>query len=77
MPAVAESDNSAKSASIKSGSEQAKEELNIAPKVPKLRAPGINQAGPIFGFPPEVKVQYPPVVKKLDQEELRNVLDEA
>jgi hypothetical protein len=77
MPAVAESSNSAKSASIKSGSEQAKEELHAAPKVPKLRASGINQSGPIFGFPPEVKVQYPPVVKKLDQEELRNVLDEA
>jgi len=77
MPAVAESSNSTKSASIKSGSDRAKEEAQVAAKVPKLRAPGINQAGPIFGFPPEIKVQYPPVVKKLDQEELRNVLDEA
>ena len=77
MPAVAESSNSTKSASIKSGSDRAKEEPPIAPKMPKLRAPGINQTGPIFGFPPEIKVQHPPVVKKLDQEELRNVLEEA
>ena len=77
MPAVAESSNSIKSASIKSGSDRAKEEPQAVPKVPKLRAPGINQSGPIFGFPPEIKVQYPPVIKKLDQEELRNVLDEA
>lgn len=77
MPAVAESSNSTKSASIKSGSDRAKEEPHVAPKMPKLRAPGINQTGPIFGFPPEIKVQHPPVVKKLDQEELRNVLEEA
>lgn len=77
MPAVAESSGSTKSASIKSGSDQAKEEPAALPKVPKLRAPGINQSGPIFGFPPEIKVHHPPVVKKLDQEELRNVLDEA
>jgi hypothetical protein len=77
MPAVAEATGSTKSASIKSGSDAAKEEPNAAPKVPKLRAPGINQSGPIFGFPPEIKVHHPPVVKKLDQDELRNVLDEA
>jgi hypothetical protein len=77
MPAVAESTGSTKSASIKSGSDRAKEESNTPPKIPKLRAPGINQSGPIFGFPPEVKVHHPPVVKKLDQDELRNVLDEA
>jgi hypothetical protein len=77
MPAVAESTGSTKSASIKSGSDHAKEEPNAPPKVPKLRAPGINQSGPIFGFPPEIKVHHPPVVKKLDQDELRNVLDEA
>jgi hypothetical protein len=76
MPAVAESSNSTKSASIKSGSDRAKEEPQPAPKMPKLRAPGINQSGPIFGFPPEIKVQHPPVIKKLDQEELRNVLED-
>lgn len=78
-PAIAESSTSAstKSASIKSGSDRAKEDANATPKPPKLRSPGINQAGPIFGFPPEIKVHHPPVVKKLDQEELRNVLDEA
>lgn len=74
MPAVPETGGSTKSASIKSGSDRAQEEVNAPPKVPKLRAPGINQSGPIFGFPPEIKVHHPPVVKKLDQEELRNVL---
>jgi hypothetical protein len=82
MPAVvettaAESSNSTKSASIKSGGVATNDDSNAAPKAPKLRAPGINQSGPIFGFPPEIKLQHPPVIKKLNQEELRNVLDEA
>lgn len=76
-PAVSESSQSSKSMSIKSGSDRAKEDAQATPKAPKLRSPGINQSGPIFGLGPEIKVHHPPVVKKLDQEELRNVLDEA
>lgn len=79
-PIVAESSSgSTKSASIKSGSDRAKDDSQAAatPKPPKLRNPGINQSGPIFGFGPEIRIQHAPVVKKLDQEELRNVLEEA
>ena len=75
-PLDADSSRSTKSASIKSGSDRAKEDSQ-APKLPKLRNPGINQSGPILGFGPEIRIQHAPVVKKLDQEELRNVLDEA
>ena len=42
---------------------------------PKLRPAGINQHGSIFGFAPEVKVQHAPVMKSLDTEALRKVLD--
>jgi hypothetical protein len=76
-PLVAESSGSTRSASIKSGSDRAKDDSQVHPKFPKLRNPGINQSGPILGFGPEIKIHHPPVVKKLDQEELRNVLDEA
>ncbi|OQN96797.1 hypothetical protein B0A48_17357 [Cryoendolithus antarcticus] len=52
------------------------QDLGATPKKlkPKLRPPGINQSGPIFGFMPEVKVQYAPVVKGLDEEALRRAL---
>jgi hypothetical protein len=76
-PLDAESSRSTKSASIKSGSDRARDDSQVHPKFPKLRNPGINQSGPILGFGPEIKIHHPPVVKKLDQEELRNVLDEA
>ncbi|KAM0719855.1 hypothetical protein Q7P37_003990 [Cladosporium fusiforme] len=76
-PAVAESSSSTNTASIKSGSDRAKEDAQATPKAPKLRSPGINQGGPIPGFGPEIRVHHPPVVKKLDQEELSSVLDEA
>jgi myosin heavy subunit len=49
---------------------------DATPKKPKLRAPGINQSGPIMGFFPEVKVQHAPVMKSLDQEALKSVLGE-
>lgn len=74
-PPIAESSSSTKSASIKSGSDKAKEDPQPTPKPPKLRSPGINQSGPIFGFGPEIKIHHPPVVKKLDQDELRSVLE--
>jgi predicted nucleic acid-binding Zn-ribbon protein len=76
-PLDGESSRRTKSASIKSGSDRAKDDSLVQPKFPKLRNPGINQSGPILGFGPEIKIHHPPVVKKLDQEELRNVLDEA
>jgi hypothetical protein len=76
-PLDADSSRSTRSASIKSGSDRAKDDSLVHPKFPKLRNPGINQSGPILGFGPEIKIHHPPVVKKLDQEELRNVLDEA
>lgn len=44
------------------------------PKVPKHRTPGINQAGPILGFFPEVKQQHLPIVNTLDEEALRMAL---
>ncbi|KAK6433076.1 hypothetical protein LTR95_010752 [Oleoguttula sp. CCFEE 5521] len=54
------------------------QDLEATPKKPKpkLRPPGINQSGPIFGFMPEVRVQYAPVVKGLDEEALRRALHE-
>lgn len=39
-----------------------------------IRPPGINQAGPIFGFPKETRTQHAPVLKTLDEEELRQAL---
>ncbi|KEQ77779.1 hypothetical protein M436DRAFT_13935, partial [Aureobasidium namibiae CBS 147.97] len=36
----------------------------------KLRPPGINQAGPIFGFGPEPQLPREPVLKTLNEEEL-------
>ncbi|KAK5121080.1 hypothetical protein LTR85_005564 [Meristemomyces frigidus] len=45
------------------------------PKKPKVRPPGINQCGPIFGFPAEVKTHHlPPVMKSLDEEALKVAL---
>ncbi|KAK4551858.1 hypothetical protein LTR86_010854 [Recurvomyces mirabilis] len=44
------------------------------PRKPKVRPPGINQSGPIFGLGPEVKVLRPPVMKGLDSEGLRTAL---
>ncbi|GAB1741631.1 hypothetical protein NU219Hw_g7049t1 [Hortaea werneckii] len=44
------------------------------PKPPKMRPPGINQPGPIFGFPAEVRQQHLPILKTLDEEELKSAL---
>ncbi|RMZ29804.1 hypothetical protein D0859_06083 [Hortaea werneckii] len=45
------------------------------PKPPKMRPPGINQPGPIFGFPAEVRQQHLPILKTLDEEELKSALN--
>ncbi|KAH0282888.1 hypothetical protein KCU62_g9390, partial [Aureobasidium sp. EXF-3399] len=42
----------------------------------KLRPPGINQAGPIFGFGPEPQLPREPVLKTLNEEELWECLNE-
>lgn len=47
--------------------------LDTTPK-PKMRMPGINQAGPIPGFRSEIRLQFPPVIRNLDEEALRNAL---
>nr|OQO31341.1 hypothetical protein B0A51_02115 [Rachicladosporium sp. CCFEE 5018] len=64
--------------SDKVSTHSAGQDLEATPKKPKpkLRPPGINQSGPIFGFMPEVRVQYAPVIKGLDEEALRRALDE-
>ncbi|KAI7696281.1 hypothetical protein KC353_g17604, partial [Hortaea werneckii] len=45
------------------------------PNPPKMRPPGINQPGPIFGFPAEVRQQHLPILKTLDEEELKSALN--
>jgi hypothetical protein len=57
-------------------SKPATTDSEATPKKVKLRPPGINQPGPIFGFPPEVKQQHAPIVKSLDAEGLREALGE-
>lgn len=73
--------DAARPESVKSGGSntKAKEDPQATPRKPKpqMRMPGINQPGPIFGFLPEVKVQHPPIVKKLDQSELSSALGDA
>jgi hypothetical protein len=59
------------SASAKSGANG-----SSTPKLPQLRSPGINQSGPLLGFFPEAKSPPKvPVVKSLDQEALRDLLN--
>lgn len=43
----------------------------------RLRPPGINQAGPIFGFGPEPQISQQPIMTQLDEEALRQSLSEA
>ncbi|KAF2721358.1 hypothetical protein K431DRAFT_284961 [Polychaeton citri CBS 116435] len=74
--------SSMRSGSIKSGSDKsAIVDLEATPRkktpVPQLRAPGINQSGPIFGLGPEKRLSHPPIMKALDQQALAAVLDEA
>ncbi|EME46721.1 hypothetical protein DOTSEDRAFT_70652 [Dothistroma septosporum NZE10] len=53
-----------------------KSDDSATPKKPKHRPPGINQSGPIVGFGPEIKIQHPPIMKKLDQDALKGALGE-
>lgn len=46
------------------------------PRKPKVRTPGINQAGPILGMVPEVRTQQAPILRALDEEALREGLGE-
>lgn len=47
-----------------------------SPRKPRFRSAGINQAGPILGFAPEIRVSHPPVmVKEVDEEALRGALE--
>ena len=64
-----------KALSVSSGSDAASADTQATPKKPKLRPPGINQSGPIVGFGPEVKTQHAPIMKTLDEEALKNLLD--
>lgn len=50
------------------------EDLQATPKKPKHRPPGINQMGPICGFPPEIKLNHQPILKNLDTDALKSVL---
>lgn len=43
--------------------------------LPKARAAGINQPGPVLGFRPEIRKQHLPVMKSLDEEGLRKALE--
>jgi hypothetical protein len=69
--------DSSRALSIASGSTgTSTEDRDVTPKQPKLRPPGINQSGPIFGFGPEQKIQHPPIMKSFDPNALKNVLDD-
>jgi len=73
---VSSTASSNKPPSRSSASDKPAVDSELTPKKskPKLRPPGINQSGPIFGFLPEVKQQHPPIVKSLDEEGLRSAL---
>jgi hypothetical protein len=51
------------------------ENLAVSPQMLLLlRSPGVNQPGPIWGFPPEKKLDKTPIVKGLNVEALRDGL---
>ncbi|WPH04896.1 Hypothetical protein R9X50_00779300 [Acrodontium crateriforme] len=60
---------------LSTSSDASNSDPNATPRALKVRSPGINQPGPIFGFSPEVKRRTPPVMKVLDQEALRGALE--
>jgi len=49
---------------------------SLSPRKMFLRPPGVNQSGPIFGFPPEKKLDPTPVVLKLDVNALQEGLND-
>lgn len=65
-----------KTGSISSASDKAPLDPQATPKKLKLRPAGINQGGPLLGFFPEVKaISQTPVIKNLDEEALKNLLN--
>lgn len=64
----------AKPPSISSASDKAVADVQAMLKKPTIRPSGINQAGPIRGFMPEVKQPHAPLMKSLDQEALKTAL---
>ncbi|KIW08664.1 uncharacterized protein PV09_00617 [Verruconis gallopava] len=71
-----ESHASAETASISSTGSSVKSKAGTASSGPKviLRAPGINQKGPIFGFGPEPQLSKQVVTTVIDEEALRESL---
>lgn len=72
-------DKPPKPGSISSASDQGTANVHGTPKKPiQLRAPGINQSGPLLGFFPEARSPPKiPVMKSLDQEALSSLLDDT
>lgn len=68
------SESSKRAPSVASGNS---DDVSVTPKASRVRSPGINQPGPIFGLAPELKLQHRPVLKTFDQEALKNALDES
>lgn len=66
-----------KPGSISSASDKGTANAQSTPKrLIQLRAPGINQSGPLLGFFPEARSPpQEPIMKSLDQEALRSLLD--
>lgn len=76
MQAASAAPKTNRAVSVASGStENASDDPQATPKKPKHRPPGINQMGPICGFPPEIKVRHAPIMKSLDTEALTSVLE--
>ena len=79
-PATAKKTNKpVKPGSISSASDKGAANAQDTPKNPiQLRAPGINQSGPLLGFFPEARSPpKAPVMKNLDQEALRRLLNDG
>lgn len=49
-------------------------EVPATTKKPKHRPPGINQAGPIMGLGPELKMQHSPILNGFDADAMKKVL---
>lgn len=66
-----------RSVSVASGSTNKSDDAQTPKRPPKHRPPGINQAGPIIGFAPEIKLQHPPIMNKFDPDAMKSVLGDA
>jgi len=78
-PAATKSNSDARSISSSNSGSKPAVDPEVTPKkaAPKMRMPGINQSGPIVGFLPEVKRQYPPVMSSLDEDGLTKALGDG